>query len=211
MIIMSSIAFGQENNKTVKDIDGNVYKTVTIGSQVWMAENLKTIKYNDGTAIPNVIDGASWWGSRTIGAYCDYDNTSSNSSIYGRLYNWYTVNTGKLCPKGLSVPTDAEWTILITYLGGESIAGSKHKEAGSSHWISPNQGASNSSGFSALPGGTIEFDGKFYGIGGIGVWWSSTESSTDYAWHRSMSYSSSVVSRDFSHKAYGFSVRCVKD
>ena len=114
--------------------------------------NLKTTKYNDGTSIPNVTNDTSW-SNLTTGAYCWYNNDVSYKNPYGALYNWYAVNTGKLAPKGWHVPSDAEWTTLITYLGGESIAGGKLKEAGTTHWLSPNTEATNSTGFSALPGG----------------------------------------------------------
>ncbi|MBL0287321.1 MAG: fibrobacter succinogenes major paralogous domain-containing protein [Bacteroidetes bacterium] len=117
-------------------------------NQIWMAENLKTTLYNDGTLIPNVTNSDEW-SKLTTGAYCYYDNNYSNNAIYGKLYNWYAVGTGKLVPKGWHVPTDAEWETLITYLGGEDIAGRKMKST--NYWKSPNVGASNSSGFNGLP------------------------------------------------------------
>jgi len=124
----------------VTDIDGNVYDTVKIGTQIWIIENLKTTKYNDGTSIPMVTDSAAWINLTTPG-YCWHKNTSASyKNTYGALYNWYAVNTGKLAPKGWHVPSDAEWTTLITYLGGDSIAGGKMKETGMSHWFSPNTG-----------------------------------------------------------------------
>jgi len=201
---------------TVTDIDGNVYHAVTIGTQVWMVENLKTTHYQDGTAIPNVTED-SIWSYLTTGAYCDYDNKSSNSVIYGRDYNWYAVaNSHNICPKGWHVPSDAEWTTLTTYLGGETVAGGKLKETGTAHWVTPNTGATNQMGFSALPGGYrsgSDFYGQFVIVGYYGgEWWSSTESSASSAWYRGMYFRRSDVKRDNDYnKTVGLSVRCLKD
>ena len=139
---------------SITDIDGNTYKTVTIGTQTWMAENLKVTKYNDGIAIPNVTDNTAW-RELTTGALCDYGNTPSNSETYGKLYNWHAVNTGKLCPTGWHVPSDAEWTELTDYLGGTSVAGDKLKETGSTHWSNLRTGATNETGFTALRVATV--------------------------------------------------------
>jgi uncharacterized protein (TIGR02145 family) len=199
-------------NDIVTDIDGNVYNTVTIGAQVWMVENLRTTKYNDSTAIPKVTD-ATAWGALTTPGVCTYNNTSNTDTIntYGRLYNWYTVATGKLAPTGWHVPTDAEWTTLTTYLGGESIAGGKLKELGTTHWQSPNTGADNTTGFTALPGGDRSNDGTFGAIGRYGAWWSSSEDNTDFAWERNMLNNYSNVYRSYYYKSLGFPVRCVRD
>ena len=210
---------GQGN--TVTDTEGNIYNTVTIGSQVWMAENLKTTKYNDGTAIPNKADGTEW-SSLSTGAYGDYSDTPANSTTFGRLYNWYVVdnnastklasNGGKnVCPTGWHVPADAEWTILTDYLGGEEVAGGKLKETGLTHWASPNTGDANEYGFTALPGGYRYYDGAYGFIGYNGYWWSSTEYSSDYAWFRYISYSNANSYSSFSFKRSGFSVRCLRD
>ncbi len=196
---------------SVSDNDGNTYKTIQIGTQTWMAENLKTTKYNDGTAIPLVTDGTAWAALSTPG-YCWFSNDAATyKATYGALYNWYTVNTGKLCPTGWHVSTDAEWTTLTTYLGGESVAGGKLKETGTSHWSSPNTGATNSSGFTALPGGARNYDGAFISIGYRGYWWSSTEANTFSAWLRSMSYDGSNVYSYYFDTRHGFSVRCLRD
>ena len=203
---------------TVSDIDGNVYYTVTIGTQVWMRENLGTTKYNDGTLIPLVTDT---WTALTTGAYCDYNNTPSNSITYGRLYNWYVVdnnaatkaasNGGKnVCPTNWHVPTDTEWTTLTTYLGGENIAGGKLKETGTTRWNSPNAGATNESGFTALPGG-YRSGGVYSGVGDNGGWWSSTEYSTTNAWYMYMYNDYTDATGWDSKKIYGFSVRCVRN
>lgn len=197
-------------NEQVTDYDGNIYDMATIGTQVWMKENLKTTHYNDGAQIQLVTDNTTW-ANMTSGAYCYYNNNTSYDDIYGALYNWYTVNTGKLCPTGWHVPTDAEWTTLTDYLGGASVAGGKLKEAGTEHWQSQNTGATNESVFTALPGGGRGINGMFYGIGTNGYWWSSTEYGTDYAWHREMYYGSVKVYRNNYILVNGFSVRCLRD
>ena len=193
---------------SITDIDGNTYKTVTISTQTWMAENLKVTKYNDGIAIPNVTDNTAW-SELTTGALCDYDNTPSNSKTYGKLYNWHAVNTGKLCPTGWHVPSDAEWTKLTDYLGEN--AGGKLKETGTTHWNSPNTSATNETGFTALPGGYRNFLGSFYYVGYYGYWWSATETNAYDAWYRYMDYSNSGVDRGTNYEEMGFSVRCVRN
>ena len=196
---------------TVTDIDGNEYNTLTIGTQVWMAENLKTTRYRDGNNIPNV-PGYSPWAALTTGAYCNYNNDANNVAIYGRLYNWYAVyDSHNIAPTGWHVSTDAEWTILTTYLGGESGAGGKLKEIGTTHWSGPNTGAANIYGFSALPGGYRSGNGEYFDIGNYGLWWSSTEYLAANAWYRSIYYYGSYVSRTYVNKKIGYSVRCVKD
>jgi uncharacterized protein (TIGR02145 family) len=206
----------------ITDSEGNVYNTVTIGTQNWMAENLKATKYNDGTAIPNItVD--STWAAATTGAYTDYNNITANSATYGRLYNWYAVdnnaptmvasNGGKnLCPAGWHIPTLGEWTTLITYLGGEDMAGGKLKETGTTHWLDPNMGATNETGFAALPGGLHNIDGKSYLIGEFGFWWSSNVDTTYGAWGMDMNFDNSgAYSVSIEYLQAGFSVRCLKN
>jgi len=207
---------------TVTDIDGNVYHTVTIGSQVWMVENLKTTKYNDNTSIPLVTDSASWISLTTPG-YCWYNNDAANNkNVYGALYNWYTVNTGKLAPAGWHVPTHDEWTTMITYLGNDSVAGGKMKstgtlEAGTGLWHTPNSGANNKSGFTALPGGyragTASSNGMSANIGELGIWWTATEYDNSHSWNYYLV--TNIVQVNYGYqdgeKTYGYSVRCVKD
>ncbi|MFA5972732.1 MAG: FISUMP domain-containing protein [Lentimicrobiaceae bacterium] len=192
------------NNIIPLDIDCNVYHTVTIGTQVWMVENLKTTKYNDGTTIPNIAEKTEW-NNLTIGAWCNYDNGTGN--IYGKLYNWYAVNTGKLAPAGWHVATDVEWTALTTYLGGEMV-GDKLKEMGTIRWLGHNE-ATNETGFSALPGGQ-RYNGNFIGGDNYGTWWSSTESEDTTAWCRMLFTDRSVGKFKYS-KNYGCSVRCIRD
>jgi uncharacterized protein (TIGR02145 family) len=195
----------------VTDIDGNIYNTILIGTQVWMVENLNTTKYRNGVNIPNITDNLAW-DNLNSGAYCDYNNDPSNSNNYGRLYNWFAVvDTRNICPTGWHVPTDADWTTLVNYLGGSSVAGSKLKEIGSTHWNAYNTGATNSSGFTALPGGYRNYDGLFNSINNLGYWWSTTKNQYDLVWARSMSGSQSSVSRYDYIDRNGHSVRCIKD
>jgi uncharacterized protein (TIGR02145 family) len=227
------------NFMTCMDGDNNNYAIVEIGTQVWMAENLKTTKYNDGTAIPNVTVDATW-AALTTGAYSDYSNTPSNSTTYGRLYNWYAVdnnaatkvvsNGGKnVCPTGWHVPTDEEWTTLENYLIANgynydgTTTGNKMAKALASTtlWTTyPVTGTvgntdypakRNATGFTALPGGSREWHGSYNGIGNRGDWWSSTAVSSPNAWHRYMSYDYTFVYRYNCDRPYGLSVRCVRD
>jgi uncharacterized protein (TIGR02145 family) len=196
----------------VKDVDGNGYHYVTIGMQVWLVENLKTTKYNDGSTIPLVTDGTAWSALTTPG-YCWYNNDAATyKNPYGALYNWYTVNTSKLAPAGWHVPTDSEWTVLTTFLGGTSVAGEALKSTGTTYWQSPNTGATNSSGFSALPSGYRNYDGSFTSVGGDGFWWPSTAYDASQSWDRFMSFNSANVGRDYGiGNVYGFSIRCLRD
>jgi len=196
---------------TLTDIDGNVYSTVQIGDQEWMAENLKTTTYNEGTTI-DLVTNHTAWKNYTTGAYCWYDNDqAAYANIYGALYNWYAVNTSDLCPDGWHVPTDEEWTELTDYLGGAEIAGGKMKAAGTTYWSSPNEGATNLSGFSALPGGTRNYDLNFSGLNTSAHFWSSTEAGFDLVWYRGLYYDDVDVNRFDYQKDQGFSVRCVSD
>ena len=196
--------------QTVKDIDGNEYSIVKIGKQTWMAANLKTTRYNDGTAIPLVTEGAAW-AALSAPAYCWYDNDESFKSSYGALYNGYAVSTGKLCPDNWHVPGDDEWAALARYLGGDNFAGEKLKAAGTDYWVSPNQGATNETGFTALPGGLRYQDGIFHDFGFSGYWWSSTEYSASRAWFSYMDYEHSNLFRFNNLKMIGFSVRCIRN
>jgi len=157
------------DNNTVKDIDGNVYKTVTIGTQVWMAEDLKTTKYNDGTLIPYASDNNEW--KSYSAAYCYYDYDINNKEVYGILYNWYTTNTARLCPVGWHVSTLSDWEKLIDYCGGWEIAGGKLKETDTIHWKAPNIGATNETGFTALGAGDRSWDGNFSNLRISVSWW----------------------------------------
>lgn len=213
IMIVSLIAFGQENNKTVTDIDGNVYKIVTIDTQVWMAENLKTTKYRNGNLIGTTSPPTLKISTESSPKYqWAYEGSESNVATYGRLYTWYAATDSRnVCPTGWHLPTDAEWTTLTTYLGGASVAGGQLKETGTTHWQSPNTHATNSSVFTALPSGDRRNDGPFYNIGDYGYWWSSTERNTNGAWVRYMTYDTSYVYSYYAYKTAGFSVRCLRD
>ena len=197
------------------DVDGNTYKTVSIGTQQWMAENLKVSKYSDGTAIPNVSYNTQW-SNLTTGAWAYYENDAANNAKYGKLYNWYAVSktsngNKNVCPTGWHVPTDAEWTVLTDYLGGESVAGGKMKEVGTSNWNSPNTDATNTLLFTGLPGG-FRYDSGYYNyIGNYGYWWSSSENNTSDAWSRGLNYYSGEANSYYGNKRGGLSVRCLRD
>lgn len=191
----------------VTDIEGNTYKTIQIGTQLWMAENLATTKFDDGTDIPLITSNTTWTGL-TSPAYCWYGNVTV---AYGALYNWYAVNSGKLCPSGWHVSSDEDWTTLSTYLGGLTSAGGKLKETGTLHWLSPNSGATNTSGFTAVPGGYRYYNGVYNTIKHYGYWWTATESTSANAYARDLSYSYANIDRINSDKRSAASVRCVKD
>jgi uncharacterized protein (TIGR02145 family) len=198
----------------VTDIEGNVYKTIEIGTQTWMAENLRTTKYNDNTSIPLVVDESKWIGLITP-AYCWYNNDLYYKTDYGALYNWYAASTGKLCPAGWHVPSKEECITLGTYLGGNDKAYFKLKEISTSHWDSPNDGATNESGFTALPaGGRLSEDGAFYEMGRAAGFWSSDQYNTNSGWLRQivqMGGTNNYTNVVGGIKKDGGPVRCIKD
>lgn len=201
-------------NLTVTDISGNVYPIVTIGNQTWMQKNLNVDRYRNGDIIPQVTDGGQW-ENLTTGAWCYYANIDANGTTYGKLYNWYAVNDPRgLAPQGYHIPTDGEWTNLSNYLGGESAAGDKMKAT--TGWT-PYSGITNtnSSGFTALPGGwrqtnTYPFGVVFNGINTQGFFWSSQLINTA-VWMRKLDFYYSDLNKSTVLKNYGLSVRCVKD
>lgn len=218
------------------DIDGNTYPTVLIGGQCWMAADLKVSRYPNGDAIPYIDNNATWVAlanNNTDDGYGFYGDSNNDGNVdiaysdYGALYsysaaigdNWARDNSTTnseggqgICPGGWHLPTDAEWTTLTTFLGGTSVAGGKMKETGTTHWNSPNTGATNSSGFTALPSGyRYSLDGTFYGIGYNGIWWSGTESSSSNAYNRYLIYDNANAYRYYGSKSYGFCVRCIRD
>ncbi len=207
---------------TVTDYDGNIYQTVKIGDQWWMAENLKVTHYRNGDPIPNINDDATW-ANLTTGAYCSYNNDSANAETYGFLYNWFAEDDSRgLAPEGWHVPSDTEWKQLEMYLGmspAEADAtgwrgtneGGKLKETDTVHWCFPNAGATNESGFTALPGGSRNHEGSFSDMCGNGIFWSSTEFDGNYAWCRYLMLSDSQVLRVYDWVEFGNSVRCIKD
>ena len=198
-----NIAYG-----SLTDHEGNVYKTVVIGSQTWMAENLRVTRFRNGDPIPYIAD--TLWDDTDSAAYCNYNN-DANLHNNGRLYNWHAVNDQRsIAPEGWHVPTESEWTMLINYLGEEN-AGGKLKEAGFAHWYSPNTGADNGSGFTALPSGTRYEQNFFFGGGASTGFWSKTETDSLNAWNYSLSFNYEKVGKYANFKTTGFSVRCVRD
>jgi uncharacterized protein (TIGR02145 family) len=196
----------------VADYDGNVYHQVTIGTQIWMVENLHTLHYRNGEPIPNVADGTVW-GNGTLGACCSYSNDEANAETYGMLYNAYAIlDPRNIAPVGWHVATNDDYLKLETYLGGNTTAGGKMKEAGVTHWISPNTGATNSSGLTALPGGYRGgATGIFAGIGEKAYFWTSTSQSADAIYGRILDANSEQSTTTTDFKYVGMSVRCVKD
>jgi uncharacterized protein (TIGR02145 family) len=199
---------------SVTDQEGNTYKTIVIGTQTWMAENLRTAKYRNGDSITEITDSIEWSNLKT-GAYCNYENRNSDEMIatYGRLYNWHAVSDSRnLAPLGWHIPSNDEWTTLISYLDGETLAIKKLKEQGKTHWSDFNEGSDNSSGFTALPGGW-RWGLYFMSMGDAGYWWSSTEDDNKInAWYRNLTIQpDETVTPYIFFKECGFSVRCVKD
>jgi uncharacterized protein (TIGR02145 family) len=212
------------NPESISDIDGNNYRTIVIGSQIWMAENLRTTKFNDGSSIALVPD-ATLWAALSTPAYSWYNNDPSTyKNLYGGLYNWFSVNTGKLCPTGWHVATDAQWTVLTNYLLSfgfiypYSLAKSL---AATSNWAIDrdptfggagyDQASNNSSGFTAYPGGERMSNGVFGSIGSQSLWWTATERSANTAWYRHLSFTSGGLGQGDFNKHEGASIRCLKD
>lgn len=195
----------------VADIEGNIYKTVRIGTQIWMAENLRTSKYNDSTDIPLTI-GSMQWNNLANAGYCWYDNDElAFGPSYGALYNGFTVATGKLCPVGWHIPEKQEWLVLREFLGDSVKAGGKLKEAGLTNWQSPNKGADNSSGFTAVAAGIRYFEGTFSSDRSYTSIWSASDATQGELWCTSLYFAETTFSLNHRSKRYGFSVRCLKN
>ena len=226
--LQSQISALQAQITALQNANVTPLPNVTIGTQVWSSTNLDVTTYRDGTPIPQVTDPTAWAGL-TTGAWCYYNNDPANGAVYGKLYNWYAVagihdaaslNNPSLrkqfAPQGWHIPSDAEWTILTDFLGGESVAGGKMKstgtiQAGTGLWESPNAAATNESGFTGLPAGYRDGVGTFDTIGFDGLWWSSSEGDTTNAWNRFLDYNLGNAYRSYFNKLFGFSVRCVRD
>lgn len=205
---------------SVTDVDGNVYYTVQIGTQCWIQSNLKASRYRNGDTIVNAKGHSNWYSAR-IGAWCNYNDDATKDSLFGKLYNWYAVSDSRgLCPTGWHVPSEAEWTTLIDYLGGEAEAGDKMK--GIAGWESPNMGDLNSSGFTGLPGGRRysrlyrypTYIAGSAGLGAVGIWWSSTMVESTKVFFRLLNANSPVATAgiyDRDQEAVGFSCRCIQD
>jgi uncharacterized protein (TIGR02145 family) len=194
------------------DVDNNIYQTVLIGTQRWMTENLKTTRFADGSVISNITD-SNQWSQLTSGGWCYYENIETNGNIYGKLYNWFAVaDPRNLCPNGWHVPSDEDWTVLIDFLGGESVAGGKMKSTGTQYWLVSNTAATNESGFSGLPGGGRGGgNGHFYSVGYNGNWWSSTVIGQNSSWYRFLDTNNGNATRNLINSRNGLSVRCVRD
>lgn len=194
----------------VNDVDGNSYNSIYIGKQLWLKGNLRTTKYRDGSAITNITD-VNEWISQTNGAFCWYNNDIANKTTYGGLYNYYSVvDNRNICPLGWHIPSDEEWITLENYLGAGDVAGGKLKST--ALWNSPNTGANNISGFTALPSGYRGYGtGSFMTLSEYGHWWSKTELNVDFAYFRQMIYNTSSINKGNYGKRGGFSVRCISD
>jgi uncharacterized protein (TIGR02145 family) len=220
IVIVLTTIFGSSINAQIipfgfKKPTAGTLDNVQIGAQIWTLKNLDVTTYRNGDPIPQVTDPTAW-RNLTTGAWCYYANDPNNGAIYGKLYNWYAVNDPRgLAPQGWHVPTETEWTTLINYLGGASVAGGKMKSTGTTYWTSPNTGATNSSGFSALPasyrlGGAS--GGAFGGnLGGGIALWSATESNATSSFYWYIDYNSELLGKWELNKAFGFSVRLIKD
>ncbi len=208
---------------TLTDIDGNIYHVITIGNQCWMKENLKTTHYKNGTFIPNGFNNAAWAGLG-FGAYAEVNNYIANTAVFGKLYNWYAVNDiAGLCPANWHVPSDSEWNQLVKFIdpfadttciscSQSPTAGGAMKEIGLSHWTGSNIGATNTSGFTALPAGMRESAGTYGAwFGYLGYWWTSSSASSTTGYYRNLDASNSSVYRYSNTKTTGMAVRCVKD
>ena len=207
--VLDSISIGARLGKGLFDIDGNKYKTVIIGNQEWMAENLRTSKYTNGKPIPNLSKNDQW-NSLNIGGCSMYNHLQNNNLSYGRLYNWYAVNTGNLCPSGWYVPSNDDWNELIEFIGGEDDAGGKLKESGLNLWQSPNEGGTNNTLFKAKPAGYRDANGYFGSLGNGSYWWTSSGYNENGASYFEVKYDHGKVESNSTDERYGFSVRCIK-
>ena len=218
MLLMNAITLFtvplHASDDSMRDIDGNDYQTITAGKQTWTAENLNVSRYRNGDPVRHAATREEWLdaAAKGEGAWCYFSNDPANGKNFGRLYNWYAVSDPRgLAPKGWHVPTDREWSALTAFLGGEAVAGGKMKAAGGSRWRTPNEAATNSSGFSALPGGLRGIDGVFAFGAQSAYFWTSAEHSPMLGWYRVLNYHVATVVRSGEEKIDGMSVRCVRD
>jgi len=221
---------GFQCGSIITDIDGNEYRTVQIGDQCWMVENLRVNRYQDGSEIPFALSGSEWrelssedwshydheenqWVEKRRDVWTHYDYNDEYNNLYGKLYNWFAVDDLRgLCPKGWHIPSDKDWELLINHLGGRNTAGGKLKASGPKYWNPPNQGATNESGFSGLPGGHLVIADIFSGIGRGGYWWSSSSEDMFFfnrVWR--LRYDSERITSTDELESSGFSVRCLRE
>jgi uncharacterized protein (TIGR02145 family) len=209
ILVINSCGPDKDKPETQPPVDEAIVsklEEVTIGNQVWTSKNLDVSTYRNGDDIPLVEDTEKWI-NLTTGAWCYYENKTGKGSTYGKLYNWYAVNDPRgLAPKGYHIPSDAEWSILTTYLGTDAAA----KMKSTTGWDDDGNG-NNTSGFAGLPGGGRSYNGVFFGIGAYGYWWSSSEGGADFAWFRNLSSNNGFVYRNSGYGRFGFSVRCLRD
>lgn len=218
MLLMNAITLFtvplHASDDSMRDIDGNDYQTITAGKQTWTAENLNVSRYRNGDSVRHAATREEWLdaAAKGEGAWCYFSNDPANGKNFGRLYNWYAVSDPRgLAPKGWHVPTDREWSALTAFLGGEAVAGGKMKAAGGSRWRTPNEAATNFSGFSALPGGLRGIDGVFAFGAQSAYFWTSAEHSPMLGWYRVLNYHVATVVRSGEEKIDGMSVRCIRD
>lgn len=212
IILLALFLFSCSNNDD-NSLSNNPNQTISIGNQIWMGKNLDVSIYRNGDLIPQVTDPIQW-ASLTTGAWCYYANYTSNGVLYGKLYNWYAVNDPRgLAPAGFHIPSKDEFNTLHTFLGGSLIAGGKMKEIGTSNWLSPNTDATNSSGFTALPGGYCDRNGVFKNFSIGSYFWSSSENNNinNQVWYCAIFYNNNFSSIPSDYKNLGMSVRCIKD
>ena len=212
LVLSNGCKKSEDTSSDEVDKDGNVYKTVTINSQVWMAENLKTTKYQNNELIGTTTVPTSDISGESSPKYqWPSGGNESNVGTYGRLYTWYAViDNRNICPVGWHVPNNVEFSTLMSNLGGDDIAGKKLKELGTTHWASPNTEATNESGFTALPGGYRGYEGSYNFAGYTGYFWSSTEYDANNAWYRGLYYNGAYDHNLSNNKKVGFAVRCIK-
>ncbi len=206
-----SLSVLAQQNEKITDIDGNVYNTIRVGTDIWMTENLAVTRYNDGTPIPFVTCPDEW--IVTLSPACRwYNNDQAGLKHFGVLYNWYVIETGKLCPSGWHVPTDNEWKSLSWFVGGDLIAGLKLREEGNKNWEPSKYQGTNDIGFGALPAGFVhDFTGETSSIYNYASFWTASEYSRAFGWGRSIHINHPELRRFNDGKKGGFSVRCVKD
>lgn len=211
--LLTIFTFISNAQPTINDYDGNVYNTVQIGNQLWMRENLKVTHYQNGDPIP-IITATNLWMNAITHGRCYYNlDSASNKAVYGGLYNWHAVNDSRnVCPSGWHVPSDADWGTMEVALGTETISiGGNMKETGFAHWIAPNTGATNSSGFTALPGGQRDYNGMFNNMTNYGYFWTSTTGTLNSVIIRYLTYNDVNLHIDEYSPVSGFSIRCVCD
>jgi uncharacterized protein (TIGR02145 family) len=214
LLIIASGSFAQVKDSITDARDGQTYRTVKIGTQTWMAENLKATKYRNGDLIGTTSSPSLKIKNEDSAAKYQwvYEGDEQKVAAYGRLYTWHAVTDSRgICPSGWHIPAEADWQALTDFLASDTVACGKMKEKGTAHWNEPNEGATNETSFSALPGGYRSSDGSFDGMGMAGYWWSATENFDTNGWSRVVNWISRNLSRNTENKAYGFSVRCIRD